>query len=66
MYCMFIGCNAVIPCYFLVLDVQPSDWLPEISIDPMSLCSVIIFLLAFIVAKIFTLVRLLSIFSEAD
>ena len=55
---MLIGWNDVIPCYFLLYDVQPSDWLPDISKDHMSLCSVMIFLLACTVAKYFAPVRL--------
>ena len=67
MHCMFIGWNAVVPCDFLLLDVQPlylpSDWLPGISKDHIPLCTVMIFLLACIIAKCSTPVPL---FSEAD
>ena len=54
MHCIFIGWDAVIARDFLLLDVQqiylPSDWLQDISEDQMSLCTVMTFLLACIIA----------------
>ena len=70
MHCMFIGRDAVIQCELFVDFLQPiflpSDWLLDISVDHMSLYTVMMFLLAYVVAKCFNIVRLFRIFSEAE